>query len=127
MKQAFLALLDNIGMSAMPQIVVHEQEIKNMEPATTHKDIELIQTCEACPEQYDAMLNGEQVGYLRLRWGWFTVTCPDVGGKEVYEKRTGHGLAGMFENGAQRKKQLKKARKAIAKWVRVEKGQATDG
>ena len=89
---------------------------------TTHKDIELIQTCGACPEQYDAMLDGKRVGYLRLRWGWFTVTCPGVSGEEVYEKQTGHDLAGRFENDEQRKKQLKKARKAIAKWVLDEKG-----
>jgi len=87
-----------------------------------HKNIELIQTATACPEQYDAKLNGEQVGYLRLRWGWFTVTCPDVGGKEVYEKETGHELAGTFEDDRQRIKQLKKARKAIAKWIREEHG-----
>lgn len=84
---------------------------------TTHKDIELIQTCEACPEQYDAMLGGERVGYLRLRWGWFTVTCPWVNGTEVYEAGVGHDLAGTFKDGKQRKKQLKKARKAIAMWI----------
>ncbi len=93
----------------------------------THKDIELIRTCEACPEQYDAMLDGQRIGYLRLRWGWFTVTCPGVSGKEVYEKQTGGGLAGMFENDEQRKKQLKKARKAIAKWVRDHDGHNPDG
>ena len=93
-----------------------------------HKDIELVQTCEACPEQYDAMLNGERVGYLRLRWGWLTVECPWVNGQEVYEMQTGHELAGEFEDDKQRKKQLKKARKAIAKWVsdHDEKGQSAD-
>lgn len=43
----------------------------------------LVKTCDACPEQYDAFLNGQQVGYLRLRHGGFTVTCPDVGGEVV--------------------------------------------
>ena len=47
-------------------------------------DIELIETCGACPEQYDAFKNGVKVGYLRLRHGNFTVECPDVGGQCVY-------------------------------------------
>jgi len=83
--------------------------------------IRLVETCGACPEQYDAMLDGKCVGYLRLRWGWFTVTCPYVGGKVVYEKQTGDGLAGMFEDDEQRKKQLKKAKKAIKKWIRAQR------
>lgn len=44
--------------------------------------IELVQTCGACPEQYDAYLNGQQVGYLRLRHGYFRAECY---GKIVYE------------------------------------------
>lgn len=31
----------------------------------------LDQTCCVCPEQYDVYKDGEQVGYLRLRHGWF--------------------------------------------------------
>lgn len=47
--------------------------------------IKLVQTCGACPEQYDAFdENGDIVGYLRLRHGTFRVECPDVGGAEVY-------------------------------------------
>ena len=46
--------------------------------------ITLTKTCDACPEQYDAYINGEQVGYLRLRHGHFTVTCPDVGGRVIF-------------------------------------------
>lgn len=42
--------------------------------------ITLKQTCEGCPEQYDAFDGDEQVGYLRLRWGHFTVEAPDCGG-----------------------------------------------
>lgn len=38
-------------------------------------DINLIKTCEACPEQYDAYNSktNEKIGYLRLRGGHFTV------------------------------------------------------
>lgn len=47
--------------------------------------IELRMTCGACPEQYDAFLDGEQVGYLRLRHGRFRVDYPDCGGETVFE------------------------------------------
>ncbi len=38
-------------------------------------DINLIKTCDACPEQYDAynIITNEKIGYLRLRGGCFTV------------------------------------------------------
>lgn len=34
-------------------------------------DYELKMTCGACPEQYDVYLDGCNVGYLRLRHGYF--------------------------------------------------------
>jgi hypothetical protein len=46
--------------------------------------IKLVMTCGACPEQYDAYRNGEQVGYLRLRHGHFRVNCPDSRGIEMF-------------------------------------------
>lgn len=52
----------------------------------TIDDIQLVPLCGACPEDYDAKLNGEQVGYLRLRHGSFTVEYPDVGGKLLYHQ-----------------------------------------
>ena len=43
----------------------------------------------ACPEQYDAFIHDDggtrQVGYLRLRHGYFSVECPDCGGELVLE------------------------------------------
>lgn len=36
-------------------------------------------TSFAAPEQYDVYLNGEQVGYLRLRNGHFTCDYPEYG------------------------------------------------
>lgn len=35
------------------------------------KRIKLVQTCGGCPEQYDAYIDGHQLGYLRLRHGSF--------------------------------------------------------
>ena len=50
-------------------------------------DLRIVQTSEACPEQYDVFFGASQVqvGYLRLRHGHFTVRCPDVTGKIIYE------------------------------------------
>jgi len=56
------------------------------------EDIELIQTCGACPEQYEAFVKDffsedekKQVGYLRLRHGFFYVDYPDCGGERIYD------------------------------------------
>ncbi len=48
----------------------------------------LKRTCYAWPEQYDAFvddLDGAQVGYLRLRHGFFSVDFPDYAGETIYE------------------------------------------
>lgn len=75
------------------------------------KDIRLEQTCYACPEQYDAFVGDEQVGYLRLRWGNFTVEYPDCGGDLVLEAQPrGHG---RFDD-EERDLYLDMARKALA-------------
>lgn len=48
-------------------------------------DITLVKTCAACPEQYDAFYKfRDKIAYLRLRYGAFTVECPDVGGELIY-------------------------------------------
>lgn len=59
------------------------------------EDYELVQTCGACPEQYDVFLDGQQVGYLRLRHGTFRAEYPDCGGAEVY--RANPEGDGVFE------------------------------
>lgn len=50
---------------------------------------ELRLTCSAYPEQYDVYRDGFQVGYLRLRSGWFRADVPDCGGDTVYEAYPG--------------------------------------
>lgn len=45
---------------------------------------ELLLTCGACPEQYDVYKDGKEVGYLRLRHGYFYAEAP-FGGETVYE------------------------------------------
>ncbi len=39
----------------------------------------------ACPEQYEVFRGDQQVGYLRLRHGSFTVSYPDVGGEIIFQ------------------------------------------
>lgn len=74
------------------------------------------QTCKAFPEQYDAITpDGRVIGYLRLRWGIFSVRCPNCEGEEVFcdSKVNGHGY--FFDNVA-RKQSLQKAKEVIAAW-----------
>lgn len=78
-------------------------------------DIVLVNTCFACPEQYDALLNGEVVGYLRLRWGEFTVDCPNVDGDEILSVTIDEtGWQGVF-NDDTRDYYLTLAKEAILK------------
>lgn len=75
-------------------------------------DIVLDKTCGACPEQYNALLDGQIVGYLRLRHGHFTVDCR---GEEVYSAcPKGDGIFDHDERDAY----LRKAVKAIVKKLR---------
>lgn len=55
----------------------------------------LICTCGACPEQYDVFdeVTQAQVGYLRLRHGYFRADIDNCGGETVYEAHTrGDGI-----------------------------------
>ncbi|MNY14590.1 hypothetical protein D3C86_1477750 [compost metagenome] len=77
------------------------------------QDIQLIETCGACPEQYDALYDGKDVGYLRLRHGHFYVECPNIGGKTVYAADP-EGDGCFVEE--EREYYLTSARQAIANW-----------
>ena len=78
-------------------------------------EITLVQTCFACPEQYDAFIGEMQVGYLRLRHGEFRVDCPDCGGVTVYEAQPDGD--GEFADD-ERERYLGEAKAAIARWLR---------
>jgi hypothetical protein len=75
----------------------------------------LVLTCYACPEQYDVFDDeGNQVAYLRLRHGQFTVECPDCGGETVYAIETlGDGIFVDDE----RYFHLREAITKIQKWI----------
>jgi hypothetical protein len=55
----------------------------------------VVLTCSACPEQYDVYQNDVQIGYLRLRHGYFRADYPDCGSRTVYEAEPAGD--GMFE------------------------------
>jgi hypothetical protein len=84
-------------------------------------DIELTQTCYACPEQYDALLSGEVVGYLRLRHGYFSVRCPGPEGEEVYFNGSDEIGDGIFASEEIRKREINTALHAIRNWLQKER------
>ena len=83
--------------------------------------LKLIQTCHACPEQYDVFNEeGIQVGYLRLRWGHFYAQCyvSSFHHPTVYEADTiGDGL---FDS-SERTHHLNEACKCIIEELNKEK------
>lgn len=83
-----------------------------MEMINKSKEIILVQTCGACPEQYDAYYNNEVIGYLRLRHGCFRVDYGKCGGPTIYVAYPKGD--GIFDDD-EREYYLKKARKAIKK------------
>lgn len=75
----------------------------------TKENVELTQTCGACPEQYDMFLNGKEIGYFRLRHGHFYAQYLPT--EEIVFSADPKG-DGMFEDD-ERDLYLKKAIKAI--------------
>ncbi len=59
---------------------------------------ELVQTCGACPEQYDVFKDGKYAAYFRLRHGWFRADVGECGRETVFESGDMNG-DGMFEDG----------------------------
>ena len=81
-----------------------------------HKGIALVQTCGACPEQYDAIKDGVMVGYFRLRHGYFRVDAYLPETETVYEATPkGDGLFEEDEREHYLKKGLKKLHKHLKK------------
>lgn len=61
-------------------------------------------TCCSCPEQYDVFDQaGNQVAYVRLRFGRLRVDVPDCGGNTVYRAEwPDDRLKGGFDDDAER-------------------------
>lgn len=79
-----------------------------MNETTTYGIVTLECTCGACPEQYDAFIDGEALGYLRLRHGCFRA---EYRNKIVYEASPQGD--GIFESD-EREKYLTAACQAIS-------------
>jgi hypothetical protein len=70
--------------------------------------LRLVQTCGACPEQYDVYCEDKKVGYMRLRHGYFS--CENRAGNVVFSgEPEGDGIFRSSE----RTKWLNKAVRAL--------------
>lgn len=77
-------------------------------------DLTFINTCPACPEQYDVLnTEGEQVAYIRLRYGRLRVIIPNVGGIAIYVKEFDDNLKGVFSTQEERIDHLSSIARAI--------------
>lgn len=106
---------NNLSNSEAMYIITLLDEKLNKKLNEIFSKIQLSLTCGACPEQYDAFLDGKQVGYLRLRHGWFRVDFPDCGGETIYESGDMRG-DGCFDED-EREYFLNEAKLAIAKRI----------
>lgn len=85
------------------------------------RDIRLVQITGEYPEQYKAYdHNGNQIGYVRIRWGYCVAWCPDESSDtEVYVAKLKNGWWN-FGNNREQKKHLRRAKAAIAAWANQE-------
>lgn len=67
--------------------------------AETINGYKLVCTCSACPEQYNVFDEWEQqVGYLRLRHGYFRADFPSAHGVTVYVTEDTKGDGCFYED-----------------------------
>lgn len=59
--------------------------------SSVYRVVELVNTCHACPSQWDGKLDDNRVLYVRFRYGWFSA---DLDGHTVFESALGDGLDG---------------------------------
>lgn len=83
-----------------------------MDEETEYEGVRFVRTSYACPEQYDVFDGDEQVGYVRLRRGTFSVSIPDANGRDIFTDRPADS-DGVFETWVQRDEYLTRAAKLI--------------
>lgn len=79
-----------------------------------------IMTSGAFPEQYEVYCpewGDKQVGYMRLRGGWFCVECPDALEKIVFEHTFENQHLGEFPDDETRARFVGLGLKAISEWL----------
>ncbi len=57
------------------------------------KKAKLVQTCEACPSQWEGYTDENEKVYIRYRWGYLSVEIDD---KEIFGKKIGVELDGIL-------------------------------
>ena len=68
----------------------------------------LVQTCSACPSQWEGKTTDNRAVYVRYRWGYLSISVSDPGGsiddavcgQEIYGEQRGdeyHGVMGDNE------------------------------
>ena len=67
------------------------------------KIMELINTCIACPSQWEGIIKNEGLVYIRYRYGRLTIKFTAHGidavlGEEIFRKDIGHELDGLLTN-----------------------------
>lgn len=80
--------------------------------------LDLVNTCYACPEQYDVYMADKQVGYLRLRHGWFRCDANKCGGPMIYHTNECKG-DGIFTD-IERDYFLQEAIAALIAWMNTQ-------
>lgn len=79
-----------------------------------------VQTCGACPEQYDVFdTDGNYIAYVRLRWGFLSATSSanfdTVPSISFYDHTFKDGWLGSFPSDKSRAKHMRRIEKAIRK------------
>ena len=79
----------------------------------------LLMTCGCYPEQYDllSVYDMSTRAYFRLRWGTFTVECPDCWGDKVYcYDMDGDGVEGCFSSQEEREREIINALEKVVEY-----------
>ncbi len=67
----------------------------------------IVQTCGACPTQWEATLDSGHMLYIRYRWGYLSIRISPkktkdiykaVGGEEIYGEQLGDGYDGCLSD-----------------------------
>lgn len=108
-------------LKALEALSALDQElelIKSYWPEDVEIDgLKLVCTCGACPEQYEVFDGDKQVGYLRLRHGWFRADVPKCGGETIHEAYPRGD--GIFDDD-ERLAHLTEAVKKIREWMEAQ-------
>ena len=102
--------------------ILSERESKEMlninrYPTTKIGELVFVETCRSFPEQYEVFdSNSNQVGYVKLRFGYLRVDYPDCGGEVIYDHEFSDSWKGSFTE-EEREHYLKEIAEIISKRI----------